>query len=145
MDRLRCGVPHSGRAIPPTQSETIMTDANNQSSNDAGGGPSSDSKPHDTLSRRLPLVAATLKRGGIQSVIAAYRNRVLALAFVDRDGRGIPHVEGVATNEIVEILGSLVRRRHPGHFQGDASHGTFEWNLPDDTLEHHHTFTHRGL
>ncbi len=100
----------------------------------------------DTMATRLPEVVRALKQEGVDHVIASYGGSRIALAYLGH-GKKLLAIRPKETQvlHIVEVLGSVLKRRYPAAFENADEGGVFEWDVMNDTLEHQHTITHRGV
>lgn len=100
----------------------------------------------DTMATRLPEVVRALRQEGVHHVIASYGGSRIAVAYLGHDHKLL----AIRPNEshilhIVEVFRSVLKRRYPAAFENAGETGIFEWDLINDSLEHQHTITHRGL
>ena|ERR1700716_2958967 len=98
------------------------------------------------LSKYLPHAAQVLKQAGVAVIRAECENQELRILCFAEGERTLSR-KALATIgvEIDKQLGLILRRRYPGHLEGDGSKGFFEWNLRADVLRHEHTRIHHGV
>jgi hypothetical protein len=101
----------------------------------------------DSMTKRLPLIAHVLRNSGIKLVVANYRGTVCGLLFAGSTDAPVLPEDAVASTarDIARVLLEIATKRYPTALEDGNSTGRFEWNLAEDTLEHQHTITHRGL
>lgn len=96
------------------------------------------------MSRKMPAIAAALRREQVAYVRVIYQGqwdsgRVEDPLFYRADGSLLSRqLIGVAARELSMFFRELLELRYPGWSNSEGSHGEFEWELIRDELTHIH-------
>ena len=113
---------------------------------DAAGGEPSEKHELLILFERMEELRVALRKIGVVRVVASYERNSILVAFLNAQEIPIlPREPDKVSEELGRLLGVIVKRRCPADTPQQATSGTFDWHLDNDTLLHRHTVIFRGL